>query len=37
MDAPISGTCDSHFRSVRDEFVRNFSDREKLVRECVLS
>jgi CubicO group peptidase (beta-lactamase class C family) len=30
VDAPISGTCDSHFRSVRDEFVRNFSDRGEI-------
>jgi CubicO group peptidase (beta-lactamase class C family) len=27
MEAPISGTCDARFADVREEFVRNFSER----------
>ena len=30
MDVPISGTCDARFRGVRDEFVRNFSERGEI-------
>jgi CubicO group peptidase (beta-lactamase class C family) len=37
VDAPISGTCDSRFRSVGDEFVRNFSDRGEVgAGVCVI-
>ena len=27
MDVPVGGTCDSRFLGVRDEFVRNFTER----------
>jgi CubicO group peptidase (beta-lactamase class C family) len=30
MDLPMSGTCDSRFAAIRDEFVRNFSERGEL-------
>ena len=37
MDAPISGSCDVRFRGVRDEFVRNFSERGEVgAGVCVL-
>jgi CubicO group peptidase (beta-lactamase class C family) len=37
VDAPISGTCDPRFRGVRDEFVRNFSERGEVgAGVCVL-
>ncbi len=37
MDAPISGACDPRFRGVRDEFVRNFSERGEVgAGVCVL-
>ncbi len=37
MDAPIGGVCDSRFRAVGDEFVRNFSERGEVgAGVCVL-
>jgi CubicO group peptidase (beta-lactamase class C family) len=37
MDAPVNGTCDSRFRGVRDEFIRNFSERGEVgAAVCVL-
>jgi CubicO group peptidase (beta-lactamase class C family) len=37
VDAPISGSCDARFRGVRDEFVRNFSERGEIgAGVCVL-
>ena len=37
MDAPISGSCDARFRSVGDEFARNFSERGEVgAGVCVL-
>jgi CubicO group peptidase (beta-lactamase class C family) len=37
VDIPISGTCDSRFQGVRDEFVRNFSERGEIgAGVCVL-
>ena len=37
MDAPISGLCDAHFGNVRDEFVRNFTERGEVgAAVCVL-
>ena len=37
MEAPISGTCDPRFGGVRDEFVRNFSERGEVgAGVCVL-
>ena len=37
MDVPISGTCDARFRSVGDEFVRNFSHRGEVgAGVCVI-
>jgi CubicO group peptidase (beta-lactamase class C family) len=37
VDPPISGSCDSCFRGVRDEFVRNFSERGEIgAAVCIL-
>ena len=37
MDAPVSGHCDPRFRGVREEFIRNFSERGEVgAAVCVL-
>jgi CubicO group peptidase (beta-lactamase class C family) len=37
VDVPISGSCDSRFRAVRDEFVHNFSERGEIgAGVCVI-
>jgi CubicO group peptidase (beta-lactamase class C family) len=37
VDAPIGGTCDPRFRSVRDEFERNFTERGEVgAGVCVI-
>ena len=37
MDVPVSGSCDSRFRSVRHEFARNFSERGEVgAGVCVI-
>lgn len=37
MDAPVVGTCDSRFAGVREEFARNFSERDELgASVCVV-
>jgi CubicO group peptidase (beta-lactamase class C family) len=38
VDVPVSGSCDSRFRSVCDEFVRNFSERGEVgAGVCVIA
>jgi CubicO group peptidase (beta-lactamase class C family) len=37
VDVPIAGTCDPAFRLVRDEFIRNFAERDELgAAVCVI-
>ena len=37
MDAPVTGTCDPRFASVRDEFARNFAERGEVgASVCVI-
>jgi len=37
VDAPVSGHCDARFRSVRDEFARNFAERGEVgAAVCVV-
>jgi CubicO group peptidase (beta-lactamase class C family) len=37
VDVPIAGTCDPAFRLVKDEFIRNFAERDELgAAVCVI-